>query len=96
MVRERLLYKIFPIKRQLCSDYPPFGIKIIGFWGFIFRVFKVETYGKVYRYYGSYWSGIKSQYRFNKREHIPFSITITEDRNWQIYKYLKSWMEKGK
>jgi len=71
MIKDRYLYKIFPIKREINTSKLPFEIKIIGFWGFVFRIFKIDTFGKVYRYYGSYWSGIKSQHRFNKREHKP-------------------------
>jgi len=96
-MKERFLYRIFPIKRKIIpSDDGGFKLDVVGFWGFVLKLFKINTFGKVYRYYGSYWSGIKSQYRFNKKQHLPFDITVKADPNWETYNYLKSWMEKGK
>jgi len=95
MIKERYLYKIFPIRREINYTKLPFEVRVIGFWGFIFRLFKIDTFGKVYRYYGSYWEGIASQYLFNKRKNREnFSMTIKTDNNWQVYQDLKRWIKE--
>jgi len=94
MIKVRYLYKIIPIKRKMNTNKLPFEIEVIGFWGFIFKVLKINTFGKVYRYYGNYFYGIKSQYKFDKRKSVSFSITIKEDKNWEIYNDLKKWANR--
>jgi len=104
-MKERYLYKIFPIKRKMNTNKLPFKIEVIGFWGFIFRVLKINTFGKAYRYYGSYFQGIKSQYKFNKKvnkkEHVSLLSAITKNKIRQIYnkiykffRSLKKWVNR--
>jgi len=88
MIKERYLYKIFPVK--LKADYSNFHIgmleeeivKIIGFYGFIFKILKIKWYEKVYRYHGNYFKGLYNQYKFNKTKNekiITNEETITID-----------------
>ena len=72
MIKVSYLYKIFPVK---CKDSwigyhtgmtEEELVKVIGFWGFIFKIFKIDWYGKLYKYQGNYFRGLYRQYKFNK------------------------------
>lgn len=58
--KSRYLYYIIPVKlKDKKSVYYGYYSKLVGFWGFIFRVFDREVNrSKIYKYYGSYFKAI--------------------------------------
>jgi hypothetical protein len=68
MKEKFLIFNIIPIKTKMdYNDYPK--RKILGFWGFIFKIFNINVYkpGISYSYTGNYFKGIYQYYRLRKK-----------------------------
>jgi hypothetical protein len=61
-VRERHFLGVFPIKIFFSKKSDFRTLQISGFIGFICKVFNYKYYGKIYRYYGTYFEYIYDRY----------------------------------
>ena len=75
MMERFLCFKIIPVKLKMdikSFRLYPFHTEVLGFWGFIFKLFKIETNKAemYYRYTGNYFKGIYSYYKFRQGNKI--------------------------